>query len=125
MGMRTLAQLRRDQSELREALAAESRTDAIAAEPSPESPGSATWLVRVAEIVTDDPTLGAHLKVVRQKLSGTPPVATDADAFERVAYPRTGQDVAAFAVGEFVWLHRVSGMLIAEPQNLLTQPVQL
>lgn len=113
--LRTLDRLQQDQA----ALVAAYRTDTaardtIAALPRPGGTTAVTAYARVSHIVTSDPTYGPHLRVVRQKFTGTPPSPTDATTEATRCYPTPNHTVSDFEVGELVRLIVAHSCLLAE-----------
>jgi hypothetical protein len=114
MAVRPIAQLRREQQEMLDALR-EMETEASTAtiETSPESGEPTYRLARVTQVVTSDPTYGPHLLVVPQILSGTPPTPSDRDVSAGRAYPTPNRSVSDYSADEYVAVWKIDAVWLA------------
>ena len=70
-------------------------------------------LGRVAEVVTESPTWGAHLRVQLVRCVGVPPEIVPAGGTTVRAYPPPGRTVTEYAAGEAVTLWKPAGAVFA------------
>ena len=115
MGIRTREQLHRDQEQL---LAEHRRLTrqprAVAQLPSDGSGVAVTVYGRVDQVVSSDPTYGAHLVVAPQQASGTPPVFSDSTAASVRCYPAPNHVVGDYTVNEMIKILALRGAFIAD-----------
>ena len=115
MMIRSEETLRRDQAEILSSFRDESavRGDVVQL---PRPGGSVALAVygRVDSVVTSDPDHGAHLMVVRQAWSGTPPMVSDTSGGNIRCYPSPNRVVTDYAVNDYVRIMVAHGAMVAE-----------
>jgi hypothetical protein len=113
--IRDIETLRRHQKEIlgsyREDMA---KRDPVAVLPRPGGNIASGVYGRVSAVVADDPSYGAHLLVIRQQWTGTPPVASDSPATPVRCYPAPHRTIGDYAVDDYVRLVAAYGAMIAE-----------
>lgn len=109
--VRPIATLKLEQAEMLETLTAPPAEIAAAAPTTAER--TAGMVGRVAEVVTEDETLGPHLAVVLQRFTGTPPTPEDATSETQAYYPWPGRAVGDYAEDEQVVLIQAAGARLA------------
>lgn len=118
MAIRTREELRRDQqqllSEYRRLRSAAPAGSSIGQLPTPGSPLAVLLFGRVSQIVNSDPTYGAHLIVVPQDVSGTPPTFSDSPAAAIRCYPPPNHAVGEYSLNEKVNVLTLRGAFIAD-----------
>ncbi len=113
--MRRLDALRRDQRDVLESYRQEGqRPDSVALLPRPGGVLAPVVYGRVTEVVGSDPTHGPHVRVVRQRWTGRPPVRSDVEGTAVRCYPTPNRTVADYSVGDFVRLVAARGAMVAE-----------
>lgn len=109
--VRPIATLKLEQAEMLEALTTPPAEVVTAAPSTFERP--AGMVGRVAQVVTEDESLGPHLAVVLQRFTGTPPAPEDATAELQVYYPWPGRSVGDYSENELVVLIQPAGARLA------------
>lgn len=117
MAIRSLDELRADQAQLleeyRASLPSTSTTDGMMISDRSRTDALVVTVGKVTQVVTSDPTLGAHLVCQPQEFDGVPPMASAAPRPTMVAYPTPNRVVTDYAVDDFVELTPTRGALLA------------
>ena len=114
--IRSLQTLRRDQTGIMDAYRQEQTLQgSVAVLPRPGGVIAPAVYGRVDSVVTSDPTYGAHLMVVRQKFTGTPPAVSDISGATVRCYPTPNRTVSDYQVDDYVRVAPGRGAMIAEP----------
>ncbi len=115
MPVRSREQLRRDQHQLlAEYRRLRRQRESVAQLPTHGAVASVVLYGRVTQVVSSDPTFGAHLVVAPQDVSGTPPVFSDSTAASVRCYPAPNHVVGDYTVNEKIKVLTVRGAFIAD-----------
>lgn len=113
--IRELDALRRDQTSVLEGYRQERvRPESVALLPRPGGVVAPTVYGRVTEVVVSDPTHGPHMRVIRQRWAGLPPVRSDVAGAVVRCYPTPNRTVADYHEGDFVRVVAARGAMVAE-----------